>query len=118
MIYTGRFFEGETFSAAFANSDASVGLMYGSVVALVSFLFCLWALITALCGKAVAGWASSLSAVALLGGIQLISLGVIGEYVGKIFLETKRRPRYIVSERTGGAPGAEEDRSAEGGREP
>ncbi len=90
----------------------------GLVISFISFLLILYALIAWISGRAVAGWASTLIAVALLGGIQLISLGVIGEYVGKIFLETKRRPRYIVSERTGGAPGAEEGRDAEGGREP
>ena len=89
----------------------------GVFISLVSFLLILYALIAWMAGRAVAGWASTLIAVALLGGIQLISLGVIGEYVGKIFLETKRRPRYIVSERTPGAPGAEESRETEGGRE-
>jgi len=80
----------------------------GLIISLVSFLLILYALIAWAGGRAVAGWASTLIVVALLGGIQLISLGVIGEYVGKIFLETKHRPRYIVSERTEGAPGAEE----------
>ena len=47
-----------------------------------------------------AGWASIICVVCLLGGIQLISLGIIGQYVGKTYLETKRRPRYIISERT------------------
>ena len=89
----------------------------GLVISVISFLLILYALIAWISGRAVAGWASTLIAVALLGGIQLISLGVIGEYVGKIFLETKRRPRYIVSERTVGAPGAEESRETEGGRE-
>ena len=55
-----------------------------------------------------AGWASTLIVVAFLGGIQLISLGIIGEYIGKIFLETKHRPRYIVSERTEEMGGAAE----------
>ena len=72
----------------------------GVFISLVSFLLILYALIAWMAGRAVAGWASTLIAVALLGGIQLISLGVIGEYVGKIFLETKQRPRYIVSEKT------------------
>ncbi len=74
----------------------------GVFISVISFLLILYALIAWISGRAVAGWASTLIAVALLGGIQLISLGVIGEYIGKIFLETKQRPRYIVSERTEG----------------
>ncbi len=73
---------------------------FGAAVALVSFIGVIWALVTALCGKAVPGWASTTCIVCFVGGVQLISLGIIGEYVGKIYLETKRRPRYIISERT------------------
>ncbi|MBQ6464656.1 MAG: glycosyltransferase family 2 protein [Oscillospiraceae bacterium] len=73
---------------------------FGILVALVSFIGVLWALITALCGRSVPGWASTTCIVCFVGGVQLISLGVIGEYVGKIYLETKQRPRYIISERT------------------
>ena len=73
---------------------------FGVVVALVSFIGCLWALITALCGKTVAGWASMTCIVCFVSGVQLICLGIIGEYIGKIYLETKQRPRYIISERT------------------
>ena len=73
---------------------------FGVFVAVISFIGCLWALITALCGKAVAGWASTTCIVCFVSGVQLISLGIIGEYIGKIYLETKARPRYIISERT------------------
>ena len=73
---------------------------FGILVALISFIGCLWALITAICGKAVAGWASMTCIVCFVSGVQLISLGIIGEYIGKIYLETKARPRYIISERT------------------
>ena len=72
----------------------------GLVIALVSFIGCLWALITALCGKTVAGWASMTCILCLVSGVQLLSLGIIGEYIGKIYMETKARPRYIISERT------------------
>ena len=73
---------------------------FGVFVAVVSFIGCLWALITALCGKAVAGWASMTCIVCFVSGVQLVCLGIIGEYIGKIDLETKERPRYIISERT------------------
>ena len=73
---------------------------FGIIVALISFIGCLWALITALCGKAVAGWASMTCIVCIVSGVQLICLGIIGEYIGKIYMETKHRPRYIISERT------------------
>ena len=73
---------------------------FGLIVALVSFLGVLWALITALAGRSVPGWASMTCIVCFVSGVQLISLGIIGEYVGKIYLETKQRPRYIISERT------------------
>ena len=73
---------------------------FGLVVALISFIGVLWALITALCGKAVTGWASMTCIVCFVSGVQLICLGIIGEYIGKIYMETKARPRYIISERT------------------
>lgn len=73
---------------------------FGVIVALISFIGVIWALITALCGNAVPGWASMTCIVCFVSGVQLISLGIIGEYVGKIYMETKQRPRYIISERT------------------
>ena len=75
-------------------------MSFGILVAGVSFIGCIWALITALCGKSVAGWASMTCIICFVSGVQLISLGIIGEYIGKIYLETKHRPRYIISERT------------------
>lgn len=73
---------------------------FGAFVALISFIGCIWALITAVCGKAVPGWASTTCIVCFVSGVQLLGLGIIGEYIGKIYLETKDRPRYIISERT------------------
>lgn len=72
----------------------------GISISLVAFLLIIYALISFFAGNAVPGWASSVIVVCFLGGIQLISLGVIGEYVGKIYLETKARPRFIVEDRT------------------
>lgn len=72
----------------------------GITVSGVSFLFLIWILIRYFSGQTVAGWASIGVIVCLMSGIQLICAGVIGEYIGKIYLETKARPRYIISERT------------------
>ena len=46
------------------------------------------------------GWTGTICIVCFVGGVQLVCLGVIGEYIGKIYMETKARPRYIISERT------------------
>lgn len=73
---------------------------FGAVVAVLSFIGILWAVIGGLAGSTVPGWASSVCITCFMGGIQLICLGIIGEYIGKIYLETKARPRYIISERT------------------
>ncbi len=73
---------------------------FGMLVALLSFVGIVWAIAGVLLGNTVAGWASTVCIVCFMGGIQLLSLGVIGEYIGKIYLETKGRPRYIISERT------------------
>ena len=78
----------------------------GVAISVVAFLLIIYALVSYFTGNVVSGWASSLIATCFLGGIQLISLGVIGEYVGKIYMETKARPRSIIGERT-------EDESAE-----
>ena len=72
----------------------------GMAVALISFIGVLWSVIAHMTGHTVAGWASMTCIICFLGGIQLLSLGVIGEYVGKTYMETKQRPRYIISERT------------------
>ena len=73
---------------------------FGVLVALVSFIGVIWAIIEALIGATVSGWASTTCIICFVSGVQLICLGIIGEYIGKIYMETKERPRYIISERT------------------
>lgn len=72
----------------------------GIGVSVLSFIGVIWALVTQFTGHTVAGWASTVCVVCFMGGIQLICLGVLGEYIGKIYMEVKARPRYIISERT------------------
>ena len=79
----------------------------GLITSLLSFAGILWAVIQHLLGRTISGWSSMICIICFIGGVQLISLGVIGEYVGKTYLETKRRPRYIISERTGTASAAD-----------
>ena len=68
----------------------------GVVVFLVSLVMLLYALVSKLMGHTSAGWTSLMGSIWLIGGIQLLSLGVVGEYVGKIYKETKHRPRFII----------------------
>ena len=72
----------------------------GILVSAISFLAIIGTIITKLFGYTVTGWTSMICAVYFLGGVQLLGIGVIGEYIGKIYSETKRRPRFIISETT------------------
>lgn len=72
----------------------------GIIIAMLSFAGVIWSIVMALFGRTVAGWASMVCIAAFIGGVQLICTGVIGEYIGKIYMEVKHRPRYIISERT------------------
>ena len=73
---------------------------FGIGFSLMGLALMIWAVVEAILGKTVAGWASTICIICLLGGIQLISLGILGQYIGKTYLETKHRPRYIISART------------------
>ncbi|WP_164121764.1 glycosyltransferase family 2 protein [Sharpea azabuensis] len=72
----------------------------GIIVSLISFIGVIWAIVARCLGSVVAGWSSTLAVMCFLGGVQLICLGVLGEYIGKIYMEVKHRPRYIISEKT------------------
>ncbi len=68
----------------------------GIVIFLISLCMLVYTLISWISGHTVTGWTSTLASIWMIGGIQLLSLGVIGEYIGKIYHETKRRPRFII----------------------
>ena len=72
----------------------------GTVIAGLSFLGVIWSIVMRFMGNVVAGWSSMTCIICLIGGVQLVCLGILGEYIGKIYMEVKHRPRYIISERT------------------
>ena len=72
----------------------------GAIMSFFSFLGIIWAVVDRFMGNTVPGWASTVVIIFLTCGLQMLSLGVIGEYIGKIYMESKHRPRYIISEKT------------------
>ena len=70
----------------------------GICVFLVSIFFFIWGFVQKLRGVTVRGWSSLITSVWAIGGLILLSIGIIGEYIGKIYLETKRRPRFLIDE--------------------
>jgi hypothetical protein len=71
----------------------------GVIAVLFSIVMIVYTLVSMALGHVVSGWSSLMISVWLVGGLIMISLGVVGEYVGKIYLETKHRPRYTIEER-------------------
>ena len=85
----------------------------GMGIFVISLFMLLYALISWITGQTVVGWTSTLASIWMIGGIQLLSLGIIGEYVGKIYNETKHRPRFIIERylsEDGGDPVVDETR--------
>lgn len=72
---------------------------FGFIVAIVSFILLIYSIIVHFVQNTPQGWASTSCIICFLSGMQMVSIGVIGEYIGKIYLETKQRPRYIISDR-------------------
>ena len=70
----------------------------GLIMLVLSFVVIMYSIAVKLLGKTVSGWTFIVCSIWLISGIQMISLGIIGEYIGKIYSETKKRPRYIIKE--------------------
>ena len=83
-----------------STTPLSIITFLGLLISFLSFCFIIWVCIGYFSGNTMSGWASLVSVICLLCGFQLISIGIIGEYIGKIYMEVKGRPRYIISNRT------------------
>ncbi|MCV6823985.1 MULTISPECIES: glycosyltransferase family 2 protein [Halocynthiibacter] len=97
--FRGLFSHAFTGLTSFTSWPLRVWTLIGGILALFSILYAVWITIrTLIWGADVPGWSTLTVAVFFLGGIQLISIGVLGEYLGRIFTEVKGRPGYIVAE--------------------
>nr|WP_154629224.1 glycosyltransferase family 2 protein [Streptococcus uberis] len=85
----------------FSNAPLELATWSGVMAFIVAIIGIIFIVIRKLVvGDPVSGWASTICVILLLGGLQLLALGIIGKYIAKIFLETKKRPVYIVKERS------------------
>lgn len=79
--------------------------LFGAVISMLSFIYGLYAIVIFFIDeRAISGWASMVTSVVFIGGLQLLMLGVIGEYIGKMFMQLKNRPFYIIAEKGDNKP--------------
>lgn len=83
---------------SFSNKPIRLVLLMGILCVLLGAAMAVYIIVSLIAGNSVAGWASMMTSIWLLGGMQLMALGLIGEYIGKIYMETKRRPKFILEE--------------------
>ena len=83
---------------SFSTKPLTMAIYVGFFTSFISLLYVPYVLYSFYKGIAISGWASTIATIAFFGGVQLIVLGIIGLYLGKIFMQTKQRPRYIVNE--------------------
>ena len=102
---------GITGLTAFSNMPLRIWTVVGRLISLCAIGYAGWELVhTLLFGNPVSGWPTLAVAISFLGGVQLLSIGILGEYVGRIFDEVKQRPTYLISRISGrqGASGAKD----------
>lgn len=85
-------------TTSFSFKPLRISLLIGSIVSLISFLLLAITVINYFQGKTVPGWASLMTVVTFMGGIQLLVFGLMGEYIASLFRESKKRPLYIIDE--------------------
>jgi dolichol-phosphate mannosyltransferase len=89
----------------FSIKPLRIATFIGLIVSVLAFLYIIYAIYSKFVWHiALPGWTSILISVLFLGGIQLLSIGIIGEYIGKLFVEVKKRPKYIINKRTSSTP--------------
>lgn len=71
----------------------------GFLIAMISVIFLIYVIVGHFAGGTVTGWTTVVVLICLFGGLQILCIGIVGEYIGKIYLETKRRPRYIIQDK-------------------
>lgn len=88
---------------SFSVTPLKIATVSGIIISILSLIFAITIVLqTLIMGKDVPGYASTITSVLFMGGIQLITIGILSEYVGKIYLEIKRRPQYIIKEKITG----------------
>ncbi|MNI84706.1 hypothetical protein D3C73_1416330 [compost metagenome] len=87
---------------SFTTAPLRVAMVLGSIVSISSFIYAIYIVInTLMYGNNVEGYPSLMVVILFIGGVQLLSLGIMGEYIGRIFNETKKRPLYFIDEYVG-----------------
>lgn len=85
-------------TTSFSFKPLRISLLIGTIVSLISFVLLGFAVISYIQGKTVPGWTSLMTVVTFMGGIQLLVIGLMGEYVASLFRESKKRPLYVIDE--------------------
>jgi len=85
---------------SFSATPLKLVLYIGLITILISFILLVWASIQLIKGHTITGWYSTITLIIFFGGVQTFAIGIIGEYIGKIFIQTKSRPRYLIEKLT------------------
>jgi len=85
---------------SFSVKPLKISIYLGFFIAFIAFLYILYAIyISVFTNNAITGWTSTIISILFIGGIQLIMIGILGNYLGKLFMENKKRPNYIIKEK-------------------